>query len=153
MKSKEIEGQMNLFGNEPYQPKKAVVKEAAPVVLDTEAEEFLSVGRKRKKEESPKPEEAKPIRPRRKPAGYSVVMQRSFQDDKGGFATAAYVDYNMVYVQESSGKAEMKHYLSSKAAVNAYLNHVGRFEKTDGLKRTEENPALQKVQVKEAAEQ
>ena len=47
MGKQELEGQLNLFGNDPYQPKKAKASEEQ-VELSTEAEEFLSVGRKKK---------------------------------------------------------------------------------------------------------
>ena len=71
MKSKEIEGQINLFGNEPYQPKKAKPSEEPRVELDTEAEEFFSVGRKKK------PRSTQGEEPSEKNAGPKEVIRLS----------------------------------------------------------------------------
>ena len=56
MGKNDLDGQLNLFGNDPYQPKKAKASEEQ-VELSTEAEEFLSVGRRKKKTA----EEKKPV--------------------------------------------------------------------------------------------
>lgn len=192
MKSKEIEGQINLFGNEPYQPKKAKPREEPKVELDTEAEEFFSVGRKRKSrstqgeepseknagpkevkaegESIPEPEakdvlaegqkdvlaaEPKEIAPKtvkkHKPSK-APVMQKSFSDSAGKTVTAAYLDYNLVYVQEKNGRASLTHYPESKAAVDAYLSQVDRFSREEGMKRTEDHPVLKSVELKEFEE-
>lgn len=66
MGKNDLDGQLNLFGNDPYQPKKAKASEEQ-VELSTEAEEFLSVGRRKKKTppqaEEPKSEEKKADQP------------------------------------------------------------------------------------------
>ncbi len=165
MKGKELEGQMNLFGSEPYQPKKAEGAEKPEVELDTEMEEFLSVGRKKKKkpeQEEEKPPEAasekaapakKALEPKTLSGNRRVVMQRSFVDGDGNRATAAYLDYNLVYVEGVSGKAALTHYKSSKEAVDRYLSAIEEFGRTSGLKKTEEHPELRRVTVREDGEE
>lgn len=195
MKKQELDGQLNLFGSAPYQPKKAEGGETPEVMLDTEAEEFLSVGRRRKsqkksaepateteepamKSEPPaKPEPpveekapvvekvtapasepaekpAKPAsKPKKQPASVlHAVMQKSFVDADGRVATAAYVDYNCVYVESAAGRAKLIHYPESKIAVSAYLAEVEKLAKTAGMKKTDEHPALRHVTVKEFEE-
>ncbi len=64
----DLDGQLNLFGNDPYQPKKAKASEEQ-VELSTEAEEFLAVGRRKKKTaEGPQPAEDKGITEEKRPA-------------------------------------------------------------------------------------
>lgn len=178
MKANDMEGQLNLFGGEPYQPKHAEKREERTVELDVEAEEFLSVGRRRKKPEpepaaapkkpapepepaaAPKKTESAPepaVLPKKSPekrttGKRNIVMQRSFRDAAGNTATAAYVDYNMVYVEGVSGKATLTHYPESKAAVDRYLLQIEEFAKTAGLKKTDTHPALKNVSVREAME-
>lgn len=177
MRSKELDGQLNLFGSEPYQPKKAGSVEKHPVELDMEAEEFLSVGRRKKKEEvlpetddkktpdmekekTPDVEEKKipDVEKKKTPgggrknkaaSGYSIVMQRSFIGDDGALATTAYLDYNLVYVEGTDRKASIFHFRDSKKAVDRYLSEIEGFEKASGLKRTETNPPLKEAAVQE----
>lgn len=47
MKNYEIEGQISFFGNEPYRPNKDTSEVGKEVELNTEAEEFFAVGKKR----------------------------------------------------------------------------------------------------------
>ncbi|MBQ6441271.1 MAG: hypothetical protein IJJ13_01590 [Lachnospiraceae bacterium] len=164
----DLDGQLNLFGNDPYQPKKAKASEEQ-VELSTEAEEFLSVGRKKKKApEEPHPvEEVPPEKAavektvkevKTKPASekkagkdsLSIVMQQSFADGSGRTATVAYVDYNCVYTEDEKGAATLTHYPDAKTAVDRYLETVTRFSKTDGMKKSKEHPALRNIQCKEA---
>ena len=137
--------------------------------LSTEAEEFLSVGRKKKKApEEPHPvEEVPPEKAavektvkevKTKPASekkagkdsLSIVMQQSFADGSGRTATVAYVDYNCVYTEDEKGAATLTHYPDAKTAVDRYLETVTRFSKTDGMKKRKEHPALRNIQCKEA---
>lgn len=170
MKAKDMEGQLNLFGSEPYQPKMASADEEKAVELSTEAEEFLSVGRRKKKEEAPAPEAvqepgpapapAEEEAPAKKPAplkrqkagGRNVVMQKSFAGADGKVATAAFVDYNLVYVESASGRATLTHYPDSKLAVDRYLAAVEKLSKADGAKATDKHPALKNVSAKEYEE-
>lgn len=185
MRSKELDGQMNLFGSEPYQPKKAGNGEEHQVELDTEAEEFLSVGRRKKRNEKPaekpqetakqEPEKIQPEKeeqvkeesvkeePEKKPSvktaskkktsgKRNIVMQRSYSGIGGQTATTAYVDYNLVYVQDIDGNASMTHYQDSKQAVDRYLKEIERFEKTPELKRSEDHPGLKNVTIREDGE-
>lgn len=161
MGKNDLDGQLNLFGSDPYQPKKAKANEEQ-VELSTEAEEFLSVGRRKKKapEEKPqeeKPQEEKPEKPpveKKKPKAAThadtVVMQQSFVNASGKTATVAYVDYNCVYVQEANGKTAMTHYQDAKTAVDRYLETVSRLAKTDGMKKSKEHPVLKRVTCEEA---
>ncbi len=151
-----LDGQLNLFGSDPYQPKKAKANEEQ-VELSTEAEEFLSVGRRKKKAPEEKPQEEKPEKPpveKKKPKAAThadtVVMQQSFVNASGKTATVAYVDYNCVYVQEANGKAAMTHYQDAKTAVDRYLETVSRLAKTDGMKKSKEHPVLKRVTCEEA---
>ncbi len=166
---------MNLFGSEPYQPKKAGNGEEHQVELDTEAEEFLSVGRRKKREEKPaekqqdtvkqEQEEKHPVKeepekkpsvkasPKKKTSGKrNIVMQRSYSGIGGQTATTAYVDYNLVYVEDPDGNASMTHYQDSKQAVDRYLKEIERFEKTPELKRSEDHPGLKNVTIREDGE-
>ena len=156
MGKNDLDGQLNLFGSDPYQPKKAKANEEQ-VELSTEAEEFLSVGRRKKKAPEEKPQEEKPEKPpveKKKPKAAThadtVVMQQSFVNASGKTATVAYVDYNCVYVQEANGKAAMMHYQDAKTAVDRYLETVSRLAKTDGMKKSKEHPALKRVTCEEA---
>ncbi len=156
MGKNDLDGQLNLFGSDPYQPKKAKANEEQ-VELSTEAEEFLSVGRRKKKAPEEKPQEEKPEKPpveKKKPKAAThadtVVMQQSFVNASGKTATVAYVDYNCVYVQEANGKAAMTHYQDAKTAVDRYLETVSRLAKTDGMKKSKEHPVLKRVTCEEA---
>lgn len=156
MGKNDLDGQLNLFGSDPYQPKKAKANEEQ-VELSTEAEEFLSVGRRKKKAPEEKPQEEEPEKPpveKKKPKAAThadtVVMQQSFVNASGKTATVAYVDYNCVYVQEANGKAAMTHYQDAKTAVDRYLETVSRLAKTDGMKKSKEHPVLKRVTCEEA---
>lgn len=156
MGKNDLDGQLNLFGSDPYQPKKAKANEEQ-VELSTEAEEFLSVGRRKKKAPEEKPQEEKLEKPpveKKKPKAAThadtVVMQQSFVNASGKTATVAYVDYNCVYVQEANGKAAMTHYQDAKTAVDRYLETVSRLAKTDGMKKSKEHPVLKRVTCEEA---
>ena len=152
MGKQELEGQLNLFGNDPYQPKKAKASEEQ-VELSTEAEEFLSVGRKKKETPAKQhPAEQHPAeqRPAEPPAVSSITMQQSFVNGSGKTATVAYVDYNCVYVEDIKGNATLTHYPDARTAVDRYLETVTQFSKTDGMKKSKEHPALRNVQCKEA---
>lgn len=179
MKSQDMDGQLNLFGGEPYRPKPADSAEERRVELDTEAEEFLSVGRRKKKvlaEAEPEKPEAKPettknAKPEAKPepkaepseppkkapvkrasGSRNIVMQRSFRDATGKTATVAFLDYNLVYTEGTDGKATLIHYPESKLAVDRYLMQIEAFGKTAGLKKTDEDPTPRNVTVKEYTE-
>ena len=148
MRSKELDGQMNLFGSEPYRPKKAGNEEEHRVELDTEAEEFLSVGRRKKQDVQRVKAEPK----KKRSGGWNVVMQRSYSGVSGQTVTTAYVDYNLVYVEDSDGNISMTHYGDSKKAVDRYLKEIERFEKSPELKRSENHPALKNVTIREDGE-
>ena len=172
MGKNDLDGQLNLFGSDPYQPKKAKANEEQ-VELSTEAEEFLSVGRRKKKAPEEAPTKEAPTEPvevetpveeaqtepvakkkttkKHAPSGSgSVVMQQSFVNGSGKTATVAYVDYNCVYVDDLKGGAVLIHYQDAKTAVDQYLETVARLAKTDGLKKSKEHPALRNVPCREA---
>ena len=88
-------------------------------------------------------------RKKKSASGHSIVMQRSFIGDDGALATTAYLDYNLVYVEGTDGKASLFHFRDSKKAVDRYLSEIEGFDKTSGLKRTEANPPLKEASVQE----
>lgn len=179
MGKNDLDGQLNLFGNDPYQPKKAKASEEQ-VELSTEAEEFLAVGRRKKKsaeekqpakkeqplekkqpvQEKQPPEEkqpaeekkAKSVKPKtgNKSGAETIVMQQSFCDPSGRMTTVAYVDYNRIYVEEAGGKATLTQYPDAKTAVDRYLENVSRLARAEGFKKSKEHPALRRVECKAA---
>ena len=130
MKAKDLEGQIDLFGMEPFKPKEATSEQGEDVVLDTELEDFLCVGKKKSGE-------------------LHAVMQKSVQDQGGMVATVAYIDYNKVYTQDLKGKAFLIHYKDSRQAVDAYMEQVDKLRKLGGIKETQIHPEFQKVKCQE----
>ena len=62
MKANDCDGQMDLFGITPFVPKEEGAEPVEEVELDTEFEDFLSVGKKQKKEiPAEEPEKERPV--------------------------------------------------------------------------------------------
>lgn len=76
------------------------------------------------------------------------VMQRSFRsDEKKSTAVVAYLDYNMVYLQDWEKKPVIYQFEHARDAVNFYVSQMERFlcDKTGKVQKEQE--ALQEASV------
>lgn len=173
MKDRGIEGQMSLFGSEPYKPNMDTEAIVEDVELNTEAEDFFAVGKSKKRNltdeknekkqrddnsdsENQNEEGSRKVAKRReKNAGKldailqkadlsrAQVVMQKSFEAEGKTATVAYIDYNQIYVQNFDGNTSLTQYDDSKMAVEQYLMAMNELGKVARARETQTHLDIQ----------